>query len=396
MSRQLRFWVLVVVLLVSAFLVVSCGGSTTTTSGQTSTEPIKIGVVVGLTGFMSYDAPDCLKGVQLRLEEANNQVAGRPIELIVEDNASDPVVAVEKTKKLVEVDKVDVVLGPLFSAAAVGMEDYLKTSKTPFITFVQYSRDILDPVAKNMYIWGTLKVSGYYLGEYAYDTLGYRSATIMHADDAAGEDYTQGFIQAFEGKGGTIVNRQRIPADAMDFAPYLSNMGAADCSVFWLHGNGVASFLTSYAQYGATAPLLIPYNGPASEPALAQAGDASLGMIGCTDYTPLLDNALNTAFVAAFTAKYDYATRPESARGYAACDMFLKAVEKTGGDVSHDAINAAMKDMKFDTPMGKLAFTPDGQMIGNAYIVKVVKQGERYTWEPIFSNTEVTLEEPAQ
>jgi branched-chain amino acid transport system substrate-binding protein len=371
-------------------------GEATETTAAATGEPIKIGVCIGLTGFMAFDAPDCLKGVELRLEEAGYQVAGRPIELIVEDHASDPVKAVEKTKKLVEVDNVDVVLGPLFSTAGFGMADYLKTSKTPFITFIQYSNDILQFGGNNVYIWGTLKVSGRYLGTYAWDELGYKTATIIHADNAPGEDYTQGFIDVFEEKGGTIVQRQRVPADAMDFAPYLSNMGEADCCVFWFHGNGVAPFLTSYAQYGATAPLLIPYNGPASEFALGEAGDAGLGMIGCTDYTPLLDNELNNAFVAAFTAKNGYPTRPESARGYAACDMFLKAVEETGGDASHDAINAALKGMTFDTPLGKLAFTPEGQMIGNAYIAKVVKDGDRYTWEPVFSYTEVTLEEPAQ
>jgi len=404
MSRQLKklilVGVLIGVLVVSALAVASCGGKaengSETTAGQATGTPIKVGAVFGLTSFMSYDAPDSLKGVQLRLEQANNQVAGRPIELIVEDNASDPAVALEKTKKLVEVDHVDAILGPLFSTAAYGMADYLKTSKVPLVTCIQYNTDILKFGGDNIYIWGTLKISGYYLGLYAYEQLGYRTATVMAADDAPGEDYTGGFVQAFEEKGGTIVKQQRIPADAIDFSPYLPNMGTADCAVFWLHGNAVAPFLTAYSQYGATTPLLIPYNGPANEAALTQAGDASLGMIGCTDYSPLLDNDLAKSFEAAFQAKYNEPTRPECARGYCACDMLLKAIEKTGGDTSPDALNAALKELKFDTPMGTLAFTPEGQMIGNAYIVKAVKVGDRYTWQPVFSYKEVTLQEPAK
>jgi len=156
------------------------------------------------------------------------------------------------------------------------MADYLKTSKTPFITFIQYGNDILQFGGDNVYIWGTLKVSGRYLATYAWDELGYKTATIMHADNAPGEDYTQGFIDVFEEKGGTIVERQRIPADAMDYAPTCPIWArrTAACSGFTVTGSHRSLQLRPVRRDGSFADTV---QRAASEFALGEAGDAGLG-----------------------------------------------------------------------------------------------------------------------
>jgi len=90
-------------------------------------EPIKIGVLLPFTGAIADYGPLCKDGVELRFEQANYQVAGRPVKLIIEDDATDASIALEKAKKLVEVDRVGLVIGPIMSsmAMALAVADYV-------------------------------------------------------------------------------------------------------------------------------------------------------------------------------------------------------------------------------------------------------------------------------
>ena len=114
MNKRLLVLMFVVVLAVSAFAV-ACGGdgTTETTAGGTATtaapsgEPIKIGFDEGFTSFMAYDCELADKGVKTALAMLDNQYMGRPLEYFAEDNGSDPVVAVDKARKLVESDKIN-------------------------------------------------------------------------------------------------------------------------------------------------------------------------------------------------------------------------------------------------------------------------------------------------
>ena len=129
---------LVVIMAVSA-LAAACGGDeeTTTTAGGTETtaggtettgaatgEPIKFGFTEGFTGFMAYDTELAEKGILTALDMLGNQWEGRPLEYLKEDNGSDPVVAVDKARKLVESDNINCMIGPIFSPSAKAVADY--------------------------------------------------------------------------------------------------------------------------------------------------------------------------------------------------------------------------------------------------------------------------------
>lgn len=394
----------IIVLLLAAALAFSCAvpspapsptPAPTTAPTPTPAVPIKVGVDVGLTGFMAPDAADCVRGVQLRLDEANYEVAGRKIELMVEDGASDVTVYVDKARKLVQQDEVDVILGPLFSPGGFAVADYLKTSKTPNITFMEHSHGVLEFGGKNVFLWpGTLLGKGYPLGKYAYDTMGYRTATAIYADMVNGEEFAGGVIKSFEEKGGKVVLKQTVPPDAMDFAAYLPNMKNADFVIAWFQYPGRAPFIKQAQSFGLNKPILIPNFATFTEQILSEIGDACVGMLGSAHYTPLIDTDVNKKFVDAFVKKYGMQPRGESVGGYIAALLFLEAVKATGGDTSHDAINKALLNIKADTPAGTFSFTPEGLGIGDIYIAKVVKIGDRYAWQPIYKYSQIVLDVP--
>lgn len=143
MSKRLVIVMLAVVLGIYAF-VVACGGEeatettaaeeTTTTAGGPDTtaapsgEPIKMAFDEGFTGFMAFDASLCEKGILVALAMLDNQIAGRPVEYLKADNGSDPVAAVDKARQLVESNKINYMIGPLFSPATQAVTAYLGTA----------------------------------------------------------------------------------------------------------------------------------------------------------------------------------------------------------------------------------------------------------------------------
>ena len=133
-----------VVLLMSLFAA-ACGGDdeTATTAGATETrrrhrddagatettaaasgDAIKFGFDEGFTGFMAYDTELAEKGILTALDMMGNQWEGRPLEYLKEDNGSDPVVAVDKMRKLVESDNINTSVGPIFSPSAKAVSDF--------------------------------------------------------------------------------------------------------------------------------------------------------------------------------------------------------------------------------------------------------------------------------
>jgi branched-chain amino acid transport system substrate-binding protein len=88
---------------------------------------------------MAHAGASSLRGVELKLEKVGYEVAGRKIEFSKENGAFDPVVYVDKARKLVEHDKVDVALGPLLPPVGFTVASYLTESRTANITFHVHS-----------------------------------------------------------------------------------------------------------------------------------------------------------------------------------------------------------------------------------------------------------------
>ena len=238
---------LVVIMAVSA-IAAACGGDeeTTTTAGGTETtaggtdttgaasgEPIKFGFTEGFTGFMAYDTELAEKGILTALDMLGNQWEGRPLEYLKEDNGSDPVVAVDKARKLVESDNINCMIGPIFSPSAKAVADYLgKSSGIPQISIVGQPTENLETANGLAFIHtGFFDSHGYYFGKYLAET-GYKTANVINYDDTPAYALTDGFKKAFVDEGGgEVLSENYVPLDVVDFSAYLTTMKPADVTV---------------------------------------------------------------------------------------------------------------------------------------------------------------------
>jgi branched-chain amino acid transport system substrate-binding protein len=403
MKRNVVFAVLALVLVLGAFgalVLAACGSEPGDTGAREASaeptvaatgEPIKIGFDEGFTGFMAVDADMTDKGIRLAIDQLGGQIAGRPIEYIKADNGSDPVQAVDKARQLVESDKIDVMIGPIFSPANAAVTDYLaRNGGIPSISIYGQPIDNMKTANGLSFVpSGLFSFAGYITGKYAAEEMGWKTANCINYEDTAGRQLQEGFNRGFKEAGGTIVGTQFVPIDAVDFSSYLTSLKDADCTYWWIFGNGAAPFVKQYRDYGLTAPLITAMASNLTEPQLADLGDAALGLIGGEFYSPEVDNPLNKEFVAAYNEMYDgeYPTM-QSFGAWLAVNLFAGAVEANGGDTTPAKLIEGMSSVTIDTPAGpyKMSKYQDMYVGTGSYFMMETKQvGDRIAWVPVFS-----------
>ena len=166
-------------------------------------------------------------------------------------------------------------IGPIFSPANAAVTDYLaKYGGIPSISIYGQPIDNMKTANSLSFVPGGLfSFAGYMTGKYAAEELGYKTANCINYEDTAGRQLQEGFNHGFEEAGGTILSTQFVPIDAVDFSSYLTSLKDADCTYWWIFGNGAAPFVKQYNDYGLTAPLITAMASNLTEPQLADLGE---------------------------------------------------------------------------------------------------------------------------
>jgi branched-chain amino acid transport system substrate-binding protein len=395
-SKRLLVTVVALALAATGLVSVSCGSDEATTA---TGEPFKIAYNEDFTGVMSVDAALADHGIQTALKQLNSEVLGRPIEYLKADNGGDPVVAVDKARKLVESDGIQTHIGPIFAPSAAAVTDYLaKSGGIPEIALLGWSSENLKTANKLSFIpMGILSCTGYYFGKYVGEKLGYKTVSAIYFEDTAAHEIQGGFQKGFEEAGGTISACEYVPIDTMDFSPYLTTLPKADGVLYWVFGPGLTLFIQQYHQYSIGAPLISPMCLNLTEAQMAELGDIALGQVGVDYYSPELDNSVNKKFVEDYRAQWngEY-PQAQSAAGWIAVNLFVEAVKKTDGDTSPEALKKAYAGISLDTPFGPLSFVEYGDAWvgkGNLSILETKMVGDRMAWVPIETYEDVVFED---
>lgn len=365
--RQKRFFICVTMLLLS--FVVFC----LHLPQAKAEEPIKIGAIFDMTGFLAPIGSDSQKGVLLAFEQAGHRIAGKKIELIWEDGGSHPATTMDKARKLVEVDKVKLIIGPIHSGAALGMASYLDKVKVPNLSIAFHSDEMPLQHGWMFLNGGLLRQGAYATGVYAYEKLGYRTAATICQDYVAGHEFIAGFIQGFEDSGGKIVQNQRYPHGTKDFTPYFVAIKKADCLAGWFPGADAFAALPQYKDVGLKMPIILPEDGGVaiSPPAMKELGDSIKGIVVNALYSYTADTPGNKEFVQAYQNKWNALPGPMSGAGYASSHVAMEGLRKCSDYTSPESLRAALTSVSIDTVRGHISFTPDRVAVYTAFIVRV-------------------------
>lgn len=107
-------------------------GATPWRAVKAQAAPIKIGLLAPLTGVVASGGKEMVEGVQFYLEQTNNEMGGRKIELVIEDDASNPDTALQKARRLVEQGNCHLLIGNLLANTGLAVANYVKGTGTPY------------------------------------------------------------------------------------------------------------------------------------------------------------------------------------------------------------------------------------------------------------------------
>jgi branched-chain amino acid transport system substrate-binding protein len=345
--------------------------------------PIRIGFLSPLTGPFAQLGKDMVAGTELFLDEIGRQVAGRKIELIVEDTEGNPATALTKSRKLVEQDKVHVLTGGLLANVGYALQPFIDGSGIPATYPVIAADDITQRKPAKWIVrtgWTTSQPT-HPFADWVLKNTKYRKVVTIGMDYAFGYETVGGFQQVFEDGGGQIVQKIWTPLNTNDFAPFISQIKRDADAVFALFlGRLALQFVKQYDEAGLKGKLPLLGGGTTTdESVLPQMGDEALGTITALHYSQAIDTPQNAKFARAFEARAGKIASYYSEATYTNMRWITEAIKAIGGKVEdRPALLAALRkvDIK-DTARGPLSVDAYGNPVQNIYIRKVERVGGR-------------------
>jgi branched-chain amino acid transport system substrate-binding protein len=340
-------------------------------------EKLKIGLIVTLSGPAASLGAQVRDGFNLAIKDLGGKMAGRDVEVVVADDELKPDSAVTKVKGLLERDKVDFVVGPIFSnilqaihkpvtdtrtfliSPNAGPSSYAGKNCNPFFYVTSYQNDQVHEI----------------LGKVAQDR-GYKRVYVMVPNYQAGKDSAAGFKLDYKGE---IIEESYVPLGTLDFQVELSKIASQkpDAVFTFMPGGMGVSLVKQYKQAGLADQIPVLSAFTVDESTLPAQQDAAVGMFGGADWAPDLNNPQSKKFVASYEAAYNSVPGTYAMQGYDTALLIDSAVKAVKGDLANkDAVAAALKKANFTSLRGNFKFNVNGYPIQDFYLTKVAKRAD--------------------
>ena len=338
-------------------------------------EKLKIGVIVTLSGPAAALGQQVRDGFTLAVKDLGGKMGGRDVEVTVVDDELKPDAAVTKVKGLLERDKIDFIVGPIFSnilqaihkpvidastfliSPNAGPSSFAGKECSPFFYVTSYQNDQVHEI----------------LGKVAQDR-GYKRVYLLVPNYQAGRDSVAGFKLDYKGE---IVGESYMPLGTLDFQPELTKIASLkpDAIFTFMPGGMGVNLVKQYRQAGLADSIPVLSAFTVDESTLPAQQDAAVGMFGGADWAPDLDNPQSKKFVAGYEAAYGSVPGTYAMQAYDAALLIDSAVKSVKGDLSNkDAVASALRKADFKSLRGGFKFNNNGYPIQDFYLTKVAKR----------------------
>ena len=374
----------------AGFAALVCAGS------ANAADKLRIGVTATLEGTYTVLGEDGMRGYELAKDAHGGKAGGKEIETIVGSTDASPDSAIRAAKKLVEQDKVDVLISPLSGAEGIAIRDYSKTQ--PQITVINASSGAVEttygdpsagvtpsPTFYRYNMDGAQWHAG--LGDYIYNVKNYKKIATIAEDYAFTYTQVMGLTVEYCKAGGQITKRIWVPLGTKDFASFIPQLLSEDVDAIYLGlgGADAVNFLNQYQQAGGQAHL-IGGSIMVDQTVLASKGKAKEAMIGTPAASGMADNDPSPkwqAFVKAYqqhpkTGYFKNAFAGPSLLAisyYNTADAVFNALDQVNGELSdgNKKFRVALQNMVLDAPNGQIKLDENRQAIGTSFVTEVVK-----------------------
>lgn len=340
---------------------------------------VRIGLMLPYTGTFGQIGAGIENAFRMALDEQGGKLAGREIEFYKVDDESDPPKGVENASKLVQRDKVDVLIGTVHSGVQMGIHRVARESGVlnliPNAGVHAATRAMCAPNVFRTSFSNSQPTMA--LGKPMMDK-GLKKAVWITWKYAAGDEAFEGFKDSYTKAGGTIIKELGLPFPNVEFQALLTEIAALkpDAVACFFAGAGAAKFIKDYAAAGLKGKIPLWGSGFLTEGVLDAAGPAADGIMSTLHYSDSLDTARNKQFRLNYAKTFKLQPDVYTVQGYDAGLLLAQGAKAVGGDLSNKkALYAALENAVIDSPRGKWTMSKSHNPIQDMYL-RVAEKGE--------------------
>ena len=336
---------------------------------------LKVGLMLPFTGTFAQLGVAIENGFRMAINEQGGKLGGREIEFFKVDDESDPSKAIENASKLVQRDKVDVIVGTVHSGVQMGIQKVARDtgvlSLIPNAGVHAATRGLCAPNVFRTSFSNSQPTRA--LGKVMVDR-GHKKAVWVTWKYAAGDEAFEGFKEGYTAAGGTIIKEIALPFPQVEFQAMLTEIAALKpdaVACFWA-GGGAAKFIRDYAAAGLKGKIPLYGSGFLTEGVLDAAGPAADGIITTMHYSDSLDTPRNKNFRLEYAKAFRSQPDVYAVQGYDSGLLLVKGANAVKGDLANKtALYKAMDGAVIDSPRGKWTMSPSHNPIQDIYTRQV-------------------------
>ena len=340
---------------------------------------VRVGFMLPYTGTFAQLGVAIENGFRLAINEQGGKLGGREIEYFKVDDESDPSKGIENANKLVQRDKVDVLVGTVHSGVQMGIQKVARDSGVlsliPNAGVHAATRGLCAPNVFRTSFTNSQPTRA--LGQ-AMMAKGHKKAVWITWKYAAGDEAFEGFKESYTDAGGTILKELGLPFPQVEFQALLTEIAALkpDAVACFFAGGGAAKFIRDYAAAGLKDKIPLYGSGFLTEGVLEAAGPAADGIITTMHYSDSLNTPRNKKFRLDYAKAYKAQPDVYAVQGYDTGLLLIHGANAVKGDLnSKPALYKAMEGATIDSPRGKWTMSKAHNPVQDIYL-RVVENKE--------------------
>ncbi len=340
---------------------------------------VRVGLMLPYTGTFAQLGVAIENGFRMALNEQGGKLGGRDIEFFKVDDESEPSKGVENATKLVQRDKVDVLVGTVHSGVQMGIHKVARESGVlsliPNAGVHAATRALCAPNVFRTSFTNSQPTLA--LGKAMVDK-GHKKAVWITWKYAAGEEAFEGFKESYTKAGGTIIKELSLPFPNVEFQALLTEIAALkpDAVACFFAGGGAAKFIRDYAAAGLKGKIPLYGSGFLTEGVLDAAGPAADGIITTMHYSDSLDTPRNKQFRLNYAKAFKMQPDVYAVQGYDTGLLLVQGANAVKGDLTNKkALYAALEKAVIDSPRGKWTMSRAHNPVQDMYL-RVVENKE--------------------
>jgi branched-chain amino acid transport system substrate-binding protein len=338
---------------------------------------VRVGFMLPYTGTFSQLGVAIENGVRMAIAEKGGKLGGREVEWFKVDDESEPSKGVENANRLVQRDKVDVLIGTVHSGVQMGIQRVARESGVlsliPNAGVHAATRGLCGPNVFRTSFSNSQPTLA--LGKPMMDK-GLKRTVWITWKYAAGDEAFEGFRDSYTKAGGTIIKELGLPFPNVEFQSLLTEIASLrpDAVACMFAGGGAAKFIKDYAAAGLKDKIPLWGSGFLTEGVLDVAGPAAEGIMTTMHYADSLDTPRNRQFRLDYAKSFKLQPDVYSVQGYDAGQLLVQGAAAVKGDLGNkQALYAAMESQTIDSPRGKWTMSKSHNPVQDMYLRRVEK-----------------------